>query len=209
MPPPVTVWRDNSDGQLSRDLGQPVVVENRAGAGTVIGNDFVAKSSPDGHTLLINTNAFVSVIALQPKLPYAGESAFSAVTILGRAPNVAVVNNDSPLKTGADFLNFARAHPGKLSYGSAGNGTSTHLAATEVAEVRNPGICDTRALPRRHACSDRPDGWPGRCRLWHFAQRGAFYCKWKAEGLGRDQCHNVPLAPQRADLCKTVGCEGL
>ena len=123
-----TMGRTLAD-QLSKDLGQPVVVENRAGAGTVIGNDFVAKSSPYGHTLLINTNAFVSVIALQPKLPYAGESAFSAVTILGRAPNVAVVNNDSPLKTGADFLNFARAHPGKLSYGSAGNGTSTHLAA--------------------------------------------------------------------------------
>lgn len=123
-----TMGRTLAD-QLSKDLGQPVVVENRAGAGTVIGNDVVAKSAPDGHTLLINTNAFVSVIALQPKLPYAGEAAFSAVTILGRAPNVAVVNNESTLKNGADFLNHARAHPGKLSYGSAGNGTSTHLAA--------------------------------------------------------------------------------
>jgi tripartite-type tricarboxylate transporter receptor subunit TctC len=114
---------------LSKDLGQTVVIENKAGAGTVIGNDAVAKSSPDGHTLLINTNAFAAVVALQSKLPYAGESAFSAVTLLGRAPNVAVVNVDSPLKSGSDFMSYARANPGKLSYGSAGNGTSTHLAA--------------------------------------------------------------------------------
>jgi tripartite-type tricarboxylate transporter receptor subunit TctC len=114
---------------LSKDLGQTVVIENKAGAGTVIGNDAVAKSSPDGHTLLINTNAFAAVVALHAKLPYAGENAFSAVTLLGRAPNVAVVNADSSLKSGIDFLNYAKANPGKLSYGSAGNGTSTHLAA--------------------------------------------------------------------------------
>lgn len=114
---------------LSKDLGQNVVIENKAGAGTVIGNDFVAKSAPDGHTLLINTNAFAAVVALHAKLPYGGENAFSAVTLLGRAPNVAVVNADSSLKSGADFLSYAKANPGKLSYGSAGNGTSTHLAA--------------------------------------------------------------------------------
>lgn len=114
---------------LSKDLGQIVVIENKAGAGTVIGNDSVAKSAPDGHTLLINTSAFAAVVALQSKLPYAGENAFSAVTLLGRAPNVAVVNVDSPLKSGVDFLSYAKANPGKLSYGSAGNGTSTHLAA--------------------------------------------------------------------------------
>jgi tripartite-type tricarboxylate transporter receptor subunit TctC len=114
---------------LSKDLGQTVVIDNKAGAGTVIGNDFVAKSAPDGHTLLINTNAFAAVVALHAKLPYGGENAFSAVTLLGRAPNVAVVNADSSLKSGADFLSYTKANPGKLSYGSAGNGTSTHLAA--------------------------------------------------------------------------------
>lgn len=114
---------------LSKDLGQTVIIDNKAGAGTVIGNDFVAKSPPDGYTLLINTNAFAAVVALQLKLPYAGEGAFSAVTLLGRAPNVAVVAADSPIKTGSDFLSLAKANPGKYSYGSAGNGTSTHLAA--------------------------------------------------------------------------------
>jgi len=121
---------------LSKELGQTVIIDNKAGAGTVIGNDFVAKSPPDGHTLLINTNAFAAVVALQTKLPYAGEGAFAAVTLLGRAPNVAVVVEESSIKSGADFLSLAKENPGKYSYGSAGNGTSTHLAA-ELLKTNN------------------------------------------------------------------------
>lgn len=114
---------------LSRDVGQPVVVENRSGAGTVIGNDAVAKSAPDGHTLLLTTSAIAIVPGLYPKLPYPPDTAFAPVMLLGRAPNVAVVRTDSPLASAADFLTQARARPGRLAYGSAGNGTSTHLAA--------------------------------------------------------------------------------
>lgn len=114
---------------LSRELRQPVIVDNKPGADTVIGNDFVAKSAPDGHTLLLNTSAIAVVPSLQAKLPYPPESAFAAVTLLGRAPNVAVVRADSPLQSARQFLARARAHPGQLAYGSAGNGTSTHLAA--------------------------------------------------------------------------------
>ncbi|WP_332743269.1 tripartite tricarboxylate transporter substrate binding protein [Hydrogenophaga sp.] len=113
---------------LTRELGQPTVVENKAGAGTVIGNDFVAKSAPDGHTMLLNTSAVAIVPSLHARLPYAPE-ALTAVTLLGRAPNVAVVRADSPIKSAAQLLALARAQPGKLSYGSAGNGTTTHLAA--------------------------------------------------------------------------------
>ncbi len=123
-----SIARALGDG-LSKDLKQPVIVDNKAGAGTVIGNDAVAKSPPDGHTLLLNTSAIAIVPSLFAKLPYAPGSAFTSITLLGRAPNVAVVRTDSPLKTARDFLAQAKAHPGKLSYGSAGNGTSTHLAA--------------------------------------------------------------------------------
>jgi len=114
---------------LSREFGQPVLVENKAGAGTVIGNDFVAKSAPDGHTLLLNTSAIAIVPSLFAKLPYAPDSAFAPIMLLGRAPNVAVVRADSPLKSARGFLADAKSNPGKVVYGSAGNGTSTHLAA--------------------------------------------------------------------------------
>ncbi|KQO25611.1 LacI family transcriptional regulator [Acidovorax sp. Leaf76] len=114
---------------LSRDLGQSVIVDNRSGAGTVIGNDALAKSAPDGHSLLLNTSAIAIVPSLHPKLPYPADTAFAPVMLLGRAPNVAVVRMDSPMKSAADFIAQARAHPGKMAYGSAGNGTSTHLAA--------------------------------------------------------------------------------
>ena len=114
---------------LTRELGQSTVVENKAGAGTAIGNDFVAKSAPDGHTMLLNTSAIAIVPSLNPKLPYNADTALSAVTVLGRAPNVAVVRADSPIKSAADFLALAKENPGRLAYGSAGNGTTTHLAA--------------------------------------------------------------------------------
>jgi tripartite-type tricarboxylate transporter receptor subunit TctC len=114
---------------LAKDLGQTIVVDNKPGAGTVIGNHDVAKSFADGHTLLLNTSAIAIVPSLVPKLPYAADSAFAPITLLGRAPNVAVVRADSPLKSAKDFLAQAKAQPGKLNYGSAGNGTSTHLAA--------------------------------------------------------------------------------
>lgn len=117
-----------ADG-LTRELGQPVIVDNKAGAGTVVGNDFVSKSTPDGHTLLLNTSAVAIVPSIYPKLPYAFDSGLTAVTVLGRAPNVAVVRNESPISSAKAFLEEAKASPGKLTYGSAGNGTSTHLSA--------------------------------------------------------------------------------
>lgn len=114
---------------LSKMWGQTVVVDNKAGAGTVVGNDFVSKSAPDGLTLLLNTSAVAIVPGLNPRLPYPAETGLSAVTTLGHAPNVAVVRPDSPIRSASDFLAQVRAQPGRFTYGSAGNGTSTHLAA--------------------------------------------------------------------------------
>lgn len=122
------IARALADG-LARELGQPVVVDNKAGAGTAIGNDAVAKAPPDGMTVLLNTNAIAILPSLSPKLPYATETAFAPITLVGRAPIVAVVRADSPLRSGADLVDRARARPGALTYGSAGNGTSTHLSA--------------------------------------------------------------------------------
>jgi tripartite-type tricarboxylate transporter receptor subunit TctC len=113
---------------MARDLGQPVIVDNKPGAGTIIGTDFVARAAPDGLTLLMATFAHALNPSLQPRLPYVTDRAFAPVAMIGRSPNVLVVRPDRPYKTVAELIAAARAQPGRLSYGSYGNGTSAHLA---------------------------------------------------------------------------------
>ena len=123
---------------LAKDLGQPVIVDNKPGAGTIIGADAVAKSPADGYTLLIATFAHAVNPGMQAKLPYDWEKAFAPVILVGRGPNVLVVRADSPYKSVKDVIAAARANPGKLTYASFGNGTSAHLAGemfTNLAKV--------------------------------------------------------------------------
>ena len=123
---------------MSKQLGQPVVVENRPGAGTIVGSDAVAKSAPDGYTLLVATFANAVNPSLYPKLPYVWDKAFAPVVLIGRGPNVLVVRADSPYKSVADVIAAAKANPGKLTYASFGNGTSAHLSGelfTNLAKV--------------------------------------------------------------------------
>ena len=125
---------------LQKELGQPVVVENKPGAGTIIGSDAVAKSAPDGYTLLIATFAHAVNPSLQPKLPYEWDRAFAPVILIGRGPNVLVVRADSPYKSVQDVLADARANPGKLTYASFGNGTSAHLAGEMLTNLGKVSI---------------------------------------------------------------------
>jgi tripartite-type tricarboxylate transporter receptor subunit TctC len=114
--------------RLAAELGQPVIIDNRPGAGTVIGTDNVAKSPPDGYSLLMATFAHAVNPSLQGRLPYSTTQSFAPVALVARSPNVLVVNPAKPFKNVADVLAYARANPGKLTYGSFGNGTSAHLA---------------------------------------------------------------------------------
>ncbi|MBU2287301.1 MAG: tripartite tricarboxylate transporter substrate binding protein [Gammaproteobacteria bacterium] len=113
---------------MSQALGQSVIIDNKPGAGTIIGTDFVAKSRPDGYTLVVSTFAHAVNPTLMPKLPFDTDKAFDPVILLARGPNVLVVRADSPYKTVADVLAAAKSKPGKLTFASQGNGTSAHLA---------------------------------------------------------------------------------
>jgi len=114
--------------EMAKDLGGSVIVENKPGAGTIIGTQSVATSAPDGYTLLMGTFANAVNPSLQAKLPYDAHHDFAAVALIARSFNLVVVNTASPIKSIADLIAAARAEPDKLSYGTYGTGTSAHLA---------------------------------------------------------------------------------
>ena len=114
--------------KLSDAWGKTVVVENKPGAGTVIGSNYVAKSAPDGYTILVAQFPFSANPYLYKSLPYDTLKAFAPVILAGRSPMVLVVNSNSPFKTTGDLLALAKAKPGSVNYGSSGPGSSNHLS---------------------------------------------------------------------------------
>jgi tripartite-type tricarboxylate transporter receptor subunit TctC len=114
--------------EMAKDLGGTVIVENKPGAGTIIGTQAVGASEPDGYTLLMGTFANAVNPGLNSKLPYDAHKDFAAVALVARSFNIVVVNSGSPIKSIADLIAAARADSGKLSYGTYGTGTSAHLA---------------------------------------------------------------------------------
>jgi tripartite-type tricarboxylate transporter receptor subunit TctC len=115
--------------KLSQRLGQNVVVENRPGAGGMIGANIVAKATPDGHTLMLPSGAFTAHAASVKNLPYDPLRDFTWITTLLTYPFVVIVKPDSPLRTVGDLIAEAKKRPGKLAYGSVGVGSVFHLAA--------------------------------------------------------------------------------
>ena len=113
--------------QIGNGLGQPMVVDNRAGGGGNIGWGAVARSAPDGYTLLTTEMSFTIAPALGTKQPFDPKKDFSHVITAAAAPHVLVVSPSVPAKTVQEFIAHAKANPGKLNYGSGGNGTNTHL----------------------------------------------------------------------------------
>lgn len=110
-------------------LGQPIVVDNRAGAGGNIGSDIVAKSVGDGYTIVMGTVGTHSINgALYEKMPYDMVKNFTPISLIASAPNLLVVNNDLPVKTVNELIAYAKANPNKLSFGSPGIGTSVHMS---------------------------------------------------------------------------------
>lgn len=113
--------------KLSKSWGQPVVIENRPGAGSVIGTSVVAKAAPDGYTLLLNTGAFAVNAALQPNLPYDPRKDFAGVTGISSGTLALVVPPALGVKSVKDLIAFGKAQPGKIHFGSAGAASYVHL----------------------------------------------------------------------------------
>ncbi|AUT46362.1 tripartite tricarboxylate transporter substrate binding protein [Achromobacter sp. AONIH1] len=122
--------------RAARELGQPFVIENRPGAGGNIGADYVAKQPADGHTIMITSIGMATNKALYAKLSYDPVKDFAPISLLAVVPNVLVVNAArTPDKSDKDVVDHARREPGKLTYASAGNGTSIHLAGEVFASL--------------------------------------------------------------------------
>jgi tripartite-type tricarboxylate transporter receptor subunit TctC len=114
---------------MSSLIGQSFILDNKPGAGTVIGTDFVAKSEPDGHTLLMTSSAVAINASLIKNLPYNTLTDLVSVARICQGPNVFAVKADSSFGTLSDVIKAAKDKPGRLSYASSGNGTAVHLAA--------------------------------------------------------------------------------
>ena len=120
--------------RLTAALGQPVLVDNRAGAGGVIAAQAVASAAPDGHTLLMNYTSHAINPSLMAKLPYDAGKAFVPVAFLGKVPLLLAVPADGP-RSAAELIADARAHPGKLSYGSSATGGASHLGGELFSQL--------------------------------------------------------------------------
>ncbi|MEO9135222.1 MAG: tripartite tricarboxylate transporter substrate binding protein [Casimicrobiaceae bacterium] len=119
--------------ELGKRLGQPVIVENKPGAGATIGTDVVAKAAPDGYTLLLASQTNAISATLYSKLPFDPVGDFTPVALIGREPGVVVVNPAIPAKTLQEFIAYVKAHPGQVNFASSGNGSGQHLFAALLA----------------------------------------------------------------------------
>ncbi len=140
--------------KLSDAVGQPVVIDNKPGAGGAIGSEAVARNAPDGYTILIGTNSTHSIgPILNPKTPYNVERDFAPVSLVATAPNVLIVSPKLPVNNVRELIALAKAQPGKLNYATSGVGTIVHLssvlfasmAGIDIVHVPYKGV--TQALP--------------------------------------------------------------
>ncbi|MCA3371698.1 MAG: tripartite tricarboxylate transporter substrate binding protein [Roseomonas sp.] len=177
-------------------LRQPVIVENRAGAGGVVGADAVAKASPDGYTLLLGSNGpLTNAPVLQARLPYDPDRDFAAVAMISRSPVTLSVRADSPFRTVADVVAAARAKPGDLSIGSSGQGSATHFLIEQVMAAA--GINLTH-VPYRGSSQSVPDLIAGNIPLV-MAEISTILPLWqsgRARILAMSSAGRMPIAPE-------------
>ena len=140
--------------RMGEVLGQPIVVENRAGGGGTVGAEAVAKARPDGHTLLLGSNGPLTVNpVIQPRLPYDVETELAPIALVSRSPLTLAVKADSPIRSLGDLVAAARARPGEITIGSSGQGSATHflieqfMAAAGIRLTHVPYRGSSQSIP--------------------------------------------------------------
>ncbi|MBL6454352.1 tripartite tricarboxylate transporter substrate binding protein [Belnapia sp. T6] len=181
--------------EVSKILPQRVVVENRTGAGVVVGTEAVATAPKDGHTLLYSTIAHSVLRPLFPRLSFDPVADFQPVALLGVIPMILLVNKDLPAKTLQEFVALCRAKPGQYDYGSSGVGGAVHLA-TELL-LKRAGDLRVNHIPYRGSAAGMPDLLSGRLAMFMDVAAGGlpYARRGDARPLGISSAARLPQAP--------------
>jgi tripartite-type tricarboxylate transporter receptor subunit TctC len=182
-------------------LGQTIVIESRGGGGGVVATTAVAKATPDGYTLLFAQTSHAANPSLIASLPYDSEKSFTPIALLADHPGVIVANVDEPYKNFADFLKYAKSHPGKVVYASAGVGTWPHLTMELLS--KKAGI-EMIHVPYKGASSSRVDLMTGRVdvKVEAFVTTSEFIKEGKMRAIavtGKERITDIPDVPTVAE----------
>lgn len=180
--------------KLQERLGTPVLIDNKPGANSIIGVDLLAKSPPDGKTFAVVIAAYAANTTMAPKLPYDPNKDLVGVSLIGISPLIAAVNNDAPFKTAAELVAYAKKHPGKVSFGSSGNGSAAHLT-TELFKAQT-GTYMVH-IPYRGAAPALTDLIGGNIQLFFDAASGLINPgkQGKVRVIGVASDRRLPAAP--------------
>ena len=154
---------------LQNRLQQTVVIDNKPGANSIIGVDMLAKAPADGSTFAVVIAAYAANTTLYPKLPYDPRKDLTGVSLMGVSPLLAAVNNDAPFKTAREMIDYARANPGKVSFGSSGNGSAAHLTGELLKAITKTYMLH---IPYRGAVPALTDLMGGQIQLFFDAATG-------------------------------------
>jgi tripartite-type tricarboxylate transporter receptor subunit TctC len=188
--------------KLTDRFGKSFVVENRPGAGTVIAANAVAKSAPDGYTLLMGTSTPLAINAsLHKKLPYDPARDFMPLALIATVPFVLVVNNDLPVHSVQDFIRLAKERPGTFAYGSTGPGTPFHLYAELFGSMTGIQLVH---VPYKAAVAALTDLMGGRLQVMmtDFASSLPLIREGKVRALGVTTRSRAPAAPEIAPIAE-------
>ncbi len=190
--------------KLTENLGQQVIVDNRGGAGGNIGMEFVAKSPPDGYTLLFALTAQFAVNpSLYPKLPYDPVRDYAPISLLANAPYFLVVHPSVPAKSVAALIAFVKARPGQLAYSSSGNGSGAHLAGEMLRSLAH---IDITHVPYKGAGPALPDLIAGQVQLSFvtYIATGPHIKSGRLRALGVTTAKRSPALPDLPAIAETV-----